>query len=66
MRLPLVLLAFLQPAAALVVSRAKLPRLACRGGAEGSEDAEYLVSESCLRLDKVGGSAGLDGSSDSR
>ena len=39
MRLPLVLLAFLQPAAALVVSRAKLPRLACRGGAEGSEDA---------------------------
>ena len=39
MRLPLVLLAFLQPAAALVVSRAKLPRLVCRGGAEGSEDA---------------------------
>ena len=39
MRLPLVLLAFLQPAAALGVSRAKLPRLACRGGAEGSEDA---------------------------
>jgi len=39
MRLPVVLLAFLQPAAALVVSRAKLPRLACRGGAEGSEDA---------------------------
>ena len=40
MRLPLVLLATLQPAAALVVSRAALPRLACRGGAaEGSEDA---------------------------
>ena len=39
MRLPVVLLAFLQPAAALVVSRAKLPRLVCRGGAEGSEDA---------------------------
>ena len=40
MRLPLVLLATLQPAAALVVSRAKLPRLVRRGGAaEGSEDA---------------------------
>ena len=37
MRLPLVLLATLQLAAALVVSRAKLPRLVCRGGAEGAE-----------------------------
>ena len=40
MRLPLVLLAFLQPAAALVVSRAALPRyprVVLRGGAEGAE-----------------------------
>ena len=38
MRLPLVLLATLRPAASLVVSRAALPRLVLRGGAaEGAE-----------------------------